>query len=56
MKRHISKLWHDRSSRIGLIIVGIVCVCAVFAPILAPKDPFTQNLSKILQPPSIHNL
>ena len=56
MKRHISKLWHDRSSRIGLIIVGIVCICAVFAPILAPQDPFTQNLSKILQPPSIHNL
>lgn len=56
MKRHISKLWHDRSSRIGLIIVGIVCICAVFAPILAPQDPFAQNLSKILKPPSLHNL
>jgi len=56
MKRHISKLWHDRSSRIGLIIVAIVCICAVFAPILAPQDPFTQNLSKILKPPSLHNL
>lgn len=56
MKRHISKLWHDRSSRIGLIIVAIVCICAVFAPILAPQDPFAQNLSKILKPPSLHNL
>ncbi len=56
MEIYLSKLWHDRSSRIGLIIVCIVCTCAVFAPILAPQDPFSQNLSKILHPPSIHNL
>jgi len=56
MKIYISKLWQDRSSKIGLIIVAIVCICAVFAPILAPQDPFSQDLSKILKPPSFHNL
>lgn len=42
-----------RSSRvlIGLTIVGILVVCAIFAPVIAPHDPNEQNLVSILLPP-----
>ncbi|MBN9049433.1 MAG: ABC transporter permease [Rhizobiales bacterium] len=43
-----------RSSRvlIGLTIVGILVVCAIFAPLIAPHDPNEQNLVSILLPPA----
>lgn len=43
-----------RSSRvlIGLTIVGILVVCAIFAPVIAPHDPNEQNLVSILLPPA----
>lgn len=48
----LKKLWHNKSARIGLIIVAIVTTCAIFAPVLAPRNPFAQDLTKILKPPS----
>lgn len=43
-----------RSNRvlIGLAIVGILVVCAIFAPLIAPHDPNEQNLVSILLPPA----
>ena len=40
----------------GVIIIGAVIVCAIFAPIVAPYDPDAQNLDNVLQPPSIKHL
>jgi peptide/nickel transport system permease protein len=42
-----------RSGRViaGAILVGIVIICALFAPLLAPHDPQEQNLIATLVPP-----
>jgi peptide/nickel transport system permease protein len=42
-----------RSSRvvIGLVIVGVIGLCAIFAPLLAPHDPNDQSLTAIFLPP-----
>jgi peptide/nickel transport system permease protein len=37
---------------IGLAIVAIVLICALFAPLLAPHDPGEQDLLHILLPPA----
>lgn len=44
------------SLRIGAAIVALVLLCAVFAPLLAPRDPYLQNLDNILQPPNAAHL
>jgi ABC-type dipeptide/oligopeptide/nickel transport system permease subunit len=53
-------LWHDtwrrlsqnRAAVVGLIMVTIFLLVAIFAPLLAPYDPAEINLAAILQPPS----
>ena len=37
---------------LGALIVGAVAVIAVFAPLLAPHDPFAQDLTRRLVPPA----
>ena len=43
-----------RSGRVqvGLLIVGLVVLCAVLAPVLAPNDPNRQDLLYVLMPPA----
>jgi peptide/nickel transport system permease protein len=43
-----------RSGRvqIGLVIIAILAICAIFAPWIAPNDPNEQNLLSILTPPA----
>jgi len=36
---------------IGLVIIALLIVMAVFAPVIAPYDPIAQNLQGRLQPP-----
>lgn len=36
----------------GLVILGVVIVCAVFAPLIAPHDPLEQDYSAIAVAPS----
>lgn len=42
----------SRSGRIGLFIFVTVVLVAAFAPILAPHDPYRQNIITRLQPPA----
>ncbi|MBV9111326.1 MAG: ABC transporter permease [Hyphomicrobiales bacterium] len=51
MRKELSFL---RSGRVtaGAILVGIVLICALFAPLLAPHDPQEQNLITTLTPPA----
>jgi peptide/nickel transport system permease protein len=45
-------LLRDRTSLIGLILVGIVVLAAIFAPLIAPYGPLEGNAGATLQPPS----
>lgn len=38
--------------QIGLVIIVLLTICAIFAPYLAPHDPNEQNLISILLPPA----
>jgi peptide/nickel transport system permease protein len=44
-----------RGVMIGGIILLIMVLMAVFAPLLAPQDPYTQNLANRLVPPVWHD-
>ncbi|CAN7678503.1 ABC transporter permease [Rhizobium rhizogenes] len=47
------KLAQEPLGLIGFIILGLLCLIAIFAPLLAPYDPNVQVLSNALQPPSL---
>jgi peptide/nickel transport system permease protein len=52
-KRIMSVLFSRKLAFIGLIIIGILMIMAIFAPLIAPYDPYTLNLLNKLQPPSL---
>src|SRR5579875_626997 len=37
--RAIATLWSNRKARVGLVLLGIFILIAVFAPVLAPDSP-----------------
>jgi ABC-type dipeptide/oligopeptide/nickel transport system permease subunit len=39
----------------GLVVIVLLLVTAVFAPLLAPHDPYKQNLNNILDKPSLQH-
>ena len=43
--------WKSVSTWIGAMIVGIAAICAIFAPLIVPHDPFAQDLGKRLLVP-----
>ena len=45
------RIQRNRLAMAGLIIVAILLLVAVFAPWIAPHDPFVQNLGNRLKPP-----
>ena len=56
LKRAGGKLTHEPLGLVGFIILGLLCVIAIFASLLAPYDPNMQVLSNALQPPSLAHL
>jgi peptide/nickel transport system permease protein len=40
----------------GMVIIGLLLLTAIFAPLLAPYDPYDQHLDQILLGPSGHHL
>ncbi len=40
---------------IGILIIGIFVICAIFSPLIAPHDPTKHNISKTLLPPAWHH-
>lgn len=56
LQKAISQLRKNGSAMVGGIILTLIVLVAVFAPMLAPKDPIKQNYSQVLQEPSRSNL
>jgi peptide/nickel transport system permease protein len=40
----------------GLVMILILTIIAIFAPLLAPYDPYSTSLEETLQPPSLQHL
>lgn len=59
-KRAPTSLWRDAIRRllrnklaiVGMVILGVFLLCALFAPLIAPHDPLEQRLVLRRQPPS----
>ncbi|MDF1791389.1 MAG: ABC transporter permease [Thalassobaculaceae bacterium] len=47
----LRKLARDKGALLSAIILSVIVFCAVFAPILAPHDPYDNNLRNMLKPP-----
>src|SRR5690606_22431866 len=45
------ELWHDKAAAIGLIVIALIVLAAIFAPWLAPHDPAAQALTARMRPP-----
>ncbi len=45
------RIRRNRLAMAGLVIVGLLLLVALFAPLLAPNDPLSQDLSRRLLPP-----
>ncbi|MES2542504.1 MAG: D,D-dipeptide ABC transporter permease, partial [Pseudomonadota bacterium] len=45
------RIQRNRLAMAGLIIVAILLLVAAFAPLIAPHDPLTQDLTRRLLPP-----
>ena len=55
-RRTMRRFFANRLALIGAVILGILGICAIFAPLLAPYDPNAINLRSISQPPSWSHL
>ena len=45
------RIWRNAGAILGVGIVGFITVVAIFAPWLAPYDPFTIDLGRRVIPP-----
>jgi len=54
----IGKIWKHKKGKIGLILVGLLAFVAIFAPLIAPFDPYdvTERAAKGLSPSWEHLL
>ncbi len=48
-------LTHNPLAFLGFIILGALCLCALFAPVLAPYNPIDGNLSNRLLAPNLQH-
>lgn len=51
----VRRLWRVRLAGVGLVIVGIVVITALFAPLLAPYDPTQKNTRNLLKAPTLQH-
>src|SRR6478735_2316470 len=51
-------LLRNRSAQIGLVILGLLLLVAIFAPVIAPYDPIDYRApdNKVRTPPCVHIL
>lgn len=51
-RRAARRLFRRKGAVLGLVIIAIFIALAIFAPLLTPYDPVTQNWSSVRKPPS----
>ncbi|HLF76999.1 MAG TPA: ABC transporter permease, partial [Dehalococcoidia bacterium] len=47
------RLLHNRLAAVSLVVLGLIVVAALFAPLIAPHDPSTQDLTATFEKPSL---
>ena len=47
----LRKMWHLRMGVVGGVLIAALLLTAVFCPVLAPYDPYKQNIMNRLKPP-----
>jgi ABC-type dipeptide/oligopeptide/nickel transport system permease subunit len=52
IRKAAAQLAKNRSAVVGGIVLTIIILVALFAPLLAPEDPITQDYTRVLTPPS----
>mgnify|MGYP001204850019 CR=1 FL=1 len=48
----LKRLKRNKVAMVSLVVIVLIALMAIFAPYVAPYDPYVQDLSKILAPPS----
>lgn len=48
----LRKLSRDKGAMVSAFVLAVIVFCAIFAPVLAPHDPYDNNLRNMLKPPS----
>ena len=46
------RLARDKAAALAALFLTLVVLAAIFAPIVAPYDPYFTDLSKAMQPPT----
>lgn len=54
MRRWLKTILGHHSMTLGLIILGVIILAAIFAPFISPHDPYAQDVSRRLIPPVWH--
>ncbi|MFC3393835.1 ABC transporter permease [Brenneria rubrifaciens] len=54
LRRWLKTILGHHSMTLGLIILAVIIVAAIFAPIISPHDPYAQDVSQRLIPPVWH--
>ena len=52
LKDLLEELWRDKTGFIGVVLILILVLTALFAPLIAPHDPTSQDLRARLRPPA----
>jgi len=47
-------IWSSKKARVGLVILGLYVLMAVFAPLIAPHDPLDGSFTPLQQPSGEH--
>ena len=50
-RRMLRRVLGEHGLTLGAVLLGLIVLAAVFAPVLAPHDPYGQDLSRRLVPP-----
>lgn len=52
--RAVATLWSNGKARVGMMILGVIVVVAVFAPLLSPHSPVATNFTPYSGPTSVN--